>query len=299
MMARIRTVKPEFWLNEQLAGLDCHARLLAIALLNQCDDGGYFRANVALVRSSCMPFDDDAEHVRRSLNALAAIGYIEIRRTDAGKEIGRVCKFLDHQKIDKAQESKFAADFQDCWSEDSERGDASPIDRRSIDDASPNDPGTIDDQSAIVRRLEQGTGKGNREAEKEQGSGNGTVEQSGTASAESQNAPGLLIPKKAPAGRTAGRPTLDEVAAECRERGNSVDPESFWAHYEANGWKQGNGNPIKSWRAAVVTWEKNASRFDGRGSTENRARAGSGPVTFAQQRLENTRQAIEEFCDHE
>lgn len=52
-------------------------------------------------------------------------------------------------------------------------------------------------------------------------------------------------------------PTIDEVAAYCAERGNGVDPQRFIDHYEANGWKQGRGKPIKNWKAAVRTWESN------------------------------------------
>jgi hypothetical protein len=50
---------------------------------------------------------------------------------------------------------------------------------------------------------------------------------------------------------------VEEIAAYCRERKNGIDPERFWNHYEANGWVQGRGKPIKNWKAAVVTWEKN------------------------------------------
>lgn len=52
-------------------------------------------------------------------------------------------------------------------------------------------------------------------------------------------------------------PTVEEVSAYCRERGNSVDPQHFVAHYEANGWKVGR-NPMKDWKAAVRTWERNS-----------------------------------------
>ena len=56
--------------------------------------------------------------------------------------------------------------------------------------------------------------------------------------------------------RAFKKPTVDEVAAYCQERGNRVDPEHFVDHYEANGWKVGK-NPMKDWKATVRTWERN------------------------------------------
>ena len=50
-------------------------------------------------------------------------------------------------------------------------------------------------------------------------------------------------------------PTPEDVAAFCRERGNSVDPVKFCAFYQSKGWKVGK-NPMKDWRAAVITWER-------------------------------------------
>ena len=51
------------------------------------------------------------------------------------------------------------------------------------------------------------------------------------------------------------KPTLQEVAEYCQERGNNIDPEEFIAHYESNGWKVGK-TPMKNWKSAIVTWEK-------------------------------------------
>ena len=51
-------------------------------------------------------------------------------------------------------------------------------------------------------------------------------------------------------------PTLDEVRAYCKERNNLVDPEAFIAFYQSNGWKVGK-NPMKNWKSAIITWEKN------------------------------------------
>ncbi len=52
------------------------------------------------------------------------------------------------------------------------------------------------------------------------------------------------------------KPSIEEVRAYCLERKNVVDPQQFFDHYESNGWKVGR-NAMKSWQAAVRTWEKN------------------------------------------
>lgn len=53
----------------------------------------------------------------------------------------------------------------------------------------------------------------------------------------------------------AHHPTAEEVAAYCRERGNSVDAERFVDFYASKGWKVGN-QPMKDWKACVRTWER-------------------------------------------
>ena len=54
-------------------------------------------------------------------------------------------------------------------------------------------------------------------------------------------------------------PTVEEVAAYCKERnngkGNGIDAETFVAHYEAIGWMVGRAK-MKNWKQAVITWEK-------------------------------------------
>lgn len=50
-------------------------------------------------------------------------------------------------------------------------------------------------------------------------------------------------------------PSVEEVRAYCTERGNAIDPEHFVSYYESVDWKIGK-NPMKSWKSAVITWEK-------------------------------------------
>lgn len=51
------------------------------------------------------------------------------------------------------------------------------------------------------------------------------------------------------------KPTIEEITAYCQERNNGIDAETFYYFYESKGWKVGS-SPMKSWKAAVITWEK-------------------------------------------
>lgn len=75
------------------------------------------------------------------------------------------------------------------------------------------------------------------------------------------------------------KPTIEQVRSYCTERGKGVDPEAWVDHYASNGWRVGR-NPMRDWKAAVRTWERNRLPAGGNGarprrqSTEDRLRAG-------------------------
>lgn len=73
------------------------------------------------------------------------------------------------------------------------------------------------------------------------------------------------------------RPSVDEVRAYCLERENGVDADRFVAYYTANGWKVGK-NPMRDWRAAVRTWEKN-DRGKAAGKPGYRAQTHNGQIS--------------------
>ena len=50
-------------------------------------------------------------------------------------------------------------------------------------------------------------------------------------------------------------PTVEEVAAYCRDRGFAVDADEFVAHYTSNGWMVGKVH-MKDWQATVQAWER-------------------------------------------
>lgn len=105
-MARIRTIKPEFWRDELLAGVTSEAALLAIGLLNHCDDEGYFNANPKLVESDVFPLRTLTNPTPSLLLELSRIGYIEVFSGSDGKTYGKVANFEKHQVINKKTASK-------------------------------------------------------------------------------------------------------------------------------------------------------------------------------------------------
>ena len=67
-----------------------------------------------------------------------------------------------------------------------------------------------------------------------------------------------IVKEKAKAKRFT-KPTVVDIAEYCVERNNSVDAQKFFDYYSSNGWKVGK-NPMKDWKAAVRTWEKNTTQ---------------------------------------
>lgn len=130
-MARIRTIKPQFWENEELSEVSECACLLAIALLNYSDDEGYFNANEKLIKAACFPIRDTSSTIRRMLDELSNIGYLEFARDDDHRIYGRVINFSKHQRIDRPQKSKIS-DLQLIWFNNLQFDEYSTNARRSI-----------------------------------------------------------------------------------------------------------------------------------------------------------------------
>lgn len=69
-------------------------------------------------------------------------------------------------------------------------------------------------------------------------------------------------------------PTLDEVAAYCSDRNNTIDPQAFIDYYTVRGWVPNNSrHQMKNWKSAVHTWEKNQSK---QGANDGRVKAQPG-----------------------
>ena len=67
-------------------------------------------------------------------------------------------------------------------------------------------------------------------------------------------------------------PTLEEVEAYCRERGNNVDAAYFCDYYQSKNWMVGK-SPMSNWHAAVRTWERKDKRVGNTRRRQNIARS--------------------------
>ncbi len=96
-MPRIRTIKPEFFQDEDLAQCSAHARLLAIAILQLCDANGVFRHIPMQVHAHAFPWEAEV-NTPALLRELEGIGYVKFYVVD-GREYGYVAGFAKHQRL--------------------------------------------------------------------------------------------------------------------------------------------------------------------------------------------------------
>jgi hypothetical protein len=97
-MARIRTVKPEYWTDERVGECSVSARLLFIACWNFADDHGGLDRSSKQLKAQAFPYDNiDCEPlVQELLNQRLLIEY-EV----GGKKYLHIKGFRTHQKVEK------------------------------------------------------------------------------------------------------------------------------------------------------------------------------------------------------
>ena len=99
-MARIRTIKPEFWSSAQVVECSRDARLLFIGLWNFCDDAGIHPLNLRAIKMRIFPGDDlDSTTIRRMVDELSTSGLLLLYEFE-GEEYVKVTGW-QHQKIEK------------------------------------------------------------------------------------------------------------------------------------------------------------------------------------------------------
>lgn len=128
-MARIRTIKPEFWTSEQIVECSPIARLLFIGIWNFCDDGGNHPASDKTLKMEVLPGDDlTIQKVKACVGELIDQGLIDPYIGEDGRQYWHVTGW-HHQRIDRPSFKH------------------PPYVRQVLDDPSPNTRLNLDEQS--------------------------------------------------------------------------------------------------------------------------------------------------------
>jgi len=94
---RIRTIKPAFFMNDEMASLDPLARLLFIGLLCMADCAGRLEDRPARIRAEILPYESGAD-ISALIETLAQHHFI-IRYTIDGVKLLQITNFNKHQRI--------------------------------------------------------------------------------------------------------------------------------------------------------------------------------------------------------
>ncbi len=111
-MARIRSIKPEYWADEDLAAaVSRDARLLYIGLWNLADEHARLRGDPRYVKGQLFAYDDDLtpKHVDALLDELAAAGKVQRYRSGSGAYLF-LPNLAKHQRLEASKvESRLPA----------------------------------------------------------------------------------------------------------------------------------------------------------------------------------------------
>lgn len=261
-MARIRTIKPEFFTSLTVADLTPEQRLTFIGLWTHVDDAGRCVDDARLIKAAVWPLDDrTAADIEVDLKALTESSLITRYILNRKRYIA-VKNWAEHQRINRPSPSKLPAP---------EQGEQPPPE--------PPTSGNDDSLNAHAQLTEDSPQERNRERNREQGTGRG---ESACAGAHAD------LPQQPPAPpRPDGRPSLHTIPDDFHLNdtmrrwavatfGQLLDPafetDQFISYWRSEGRRKSN------WHDAWQKWMRDSAD---RKSRSQQRPAGSNVVQLA------------------
>jgi hypothetical protein len=101
-VARIRSIKPEFFTSETVSRLPLRARLTWVGLWTHSDDYGRCQDNLRLIQAAVWPLDEHITlmDIAADLEALVAVGVIRRYRAE-GRDYIETRSWEEHQKVNR------------------------------------------------------------------------------------------------------------------------------------------------------------------------------------------------------
>jgi hypothetical protein len=248
-MARIRSIKPEFFRHAALYRAEVEARLpLRVAfagLWTAADRDGRFRWEPESLKLDCLPYDK--VDFARVLDALAQYGFIERYAAD-GRDYGCIPSWHRHQVVNN-RESASTVPAPPATPDDAATSTRAP----RVDDACPTRAPRVPDACLTRHDLVQGEGKG------KEGKGREGKEECVFADASTPPPPDVVLTFPCQGAEASWSLTTAQVTAwaalypdldilaECRQA---------LAYVSANGRKTSRGMP-----AFLVNWFNRSARM--------------------------------------
>lgn len=116
-MARIRSIKPEFFTSETIAALSLSARLTFIGLWTYVDDNGVGLDNELLITAAIWPLErDNLETLARTREDIASLSRARLvsRYQDSRKGYLHVTSWDEHQKVDHPRKPRYPLPSEAC-----------------------------------------------------------------------------------------------------------------------------------------------------------------------------------------
>lgn len=146
-MSRIRTVKPELWVSEQVITCSPEARLLFIGMFNFSDDNGIHPVSYVRLKAEIFPGDNfNIDQIKTWVNQLLTNNLLREYHV-ADQPYWIIPGWHKHQRIDRPN-PKYPLPESDL----KKITESSRTDTRSLDDYSTNDQRALSESSQNVRQ---------------------------------------------------------------------------------------------------------------------------------------------------
>jgi hypothetical protein len=222
-MARIRTIKPEFFTSLTIADLPLTARLTFIGLWTHVDDAGRCIDDARLIKAALWPLDDrTAADIENDLKELTESSLIT-RYTLNRKRYLAITNWSEHQRINRPSPSKLPAP---------EQGEPSPPDpvTRENDD-SLNTHAHLSEDSPQERNRERNRERKGPPPTPRQSSGSPAVVQTGERAIEDRMTDAFL--ERYRSGNAYTQRQVRKVIADALTNGTT--PDELWKALERLG----------------------------------------------------------------
>lgn len=237
-MARIRTIKPDFFKNEQLSELSAIARLLFIGLWTQADREGRMLDRPKRLKAEIFPYDN--VDLEKELSRLQSAGFINRYKVGDLKVIS-IHKFTKHQRI-TGSEADTKSELP-----------APPTAAQQCEEAEGNTEENFGNTKEALRT----TG---RERKGKEGKGRELGAPS-NEELDSSIIPESPPPPVAPPPSQHCGPPLEDVIRFFRGAGGTEEmAQAFWNKWDGTDWKDGYSK-ITNWASRannfITNWHKN------------------------------------------